>query len=64
MWRVPQGVETSHQILKIHAVDEGIDGVFGNSSGLKSVLNFAVVLFHNDTPYPAPKRNVPSSNWK
>ena len=56
MWRVPQGAETAHQILKIGGVDEG--------SGFRSVLNFAVVLFHSDTPYPAPQRNVPSSNWK
>jgi len=56
VWRVPQDEETAYQTLKVAGVE--------NRTGFRSVLNFAVVLFHNDTPYPAPKRNVPFSNWK
>ena len=55
-WRVPQGVETAFQLVTVNGHD--------TSTGFESVLTFAVELFHNHTPSPAPKRNFHTSTWR
>jgi hypothetical protein len=55
-WRVPQGVENASKRLTVRGDD--------TDTGFESVLTFHMEVFHDNTPYPAPKRNVPHSTWR
>jgi hypothetical protein len=52
-------VEYASQILAVRADDQA-DPL---GTGFESVLNFSVVVYHDNTPYPA-GRNLPYSTWK
>jgi hypothetical protein len=56
MWRVPQGVENASKRLVVRGDD--------TDTGFESLLTFHFEVFHDNTPYPAPKRNVPHSTWR
>jgi len=58
-FRVPQSEEFAHGILAVPADDQA-DPL---GTGFESVLNVSVVVYHDNTPYPA-GRNLPYSTWK
>ena len=58
VWRVPQDVEYASQRITVHSKEGD-----WNPTGFRSVLTFHVEVFHDNTPYPAPRRNVPHQTW-